>query len=124
MAGANAVAEGTPNRTTIHKVQTGFVTGVKEVVGFSLRLRAAFPLRSNDDLKLLDSDTLRVTCLCVGEYHAVFKWLESNKLQYHTFSLAKAKSLALVLRGLGKYLDPQDVVDAPRENGFPVLSAP
>lgn len=69
--------------------------------------------------ELLVSYTLRVICLSVDEHHAVTQWLESHKLQFHTFSIARTPSLLLVLHRLDTDSDPQAVLGDLQELGFP-----
>ena len=96
---------------------------VKDVIGFIRRLRKAVALADNVSVKLLASETVRVTCCSASEHFGVVQWLERESFQFHTYTLNRTKPVALVLRGLDIQADPQVVLDELRDAGYKVVGA-
>ena len=100
-----------------------FVTNVRDIIGFVRRLRKVVALADNASVKLLASETVRVTCRSASEHLGVVQWLERESFQFHTYTLNRTKPVALVLRGLDIQADPQVVLDELRDAGYKVVGA-
>ena len=102
-AAFQASAEVAPSRTSEGRIPPVFVTNVRDVIGFVRRLRKVVALADNASVKLLASETVRVTCRSASEHFGVVQWLERESFQFHTYTLNRVKPVAVSYTHLDVY---------------------